>query len=76
MLQPFPSPAGADYATINTTFLGSYIEKECVIVQTYEDTSVEDNEKFIISAKFDETLPVSFKSTAEITIVDNDGEDN
>jgi len=73
--RPFPSLAGADYAAINTTFLSSYTEKECVIVQTFEDTLVEDNEKFILSAKFDETLPVSFNSTAEITIVDNDGED-
>ena len=45
-------------------------------MQTLEDTSVENNEKFILSAKYDETLPVSFNSTAEITIVDNDGEDN
>lgn len=42
-------------------------------VQTLNDMIVEDNETLILSADVDETLPVSFSSTAEITIIDDGG---
>ena len=73
---PFLFQAGADYVAINATFLGSTTDRQCVTVQTLEDTLVEDGETLAISATTDGNLPVSFSNTAEVTIVDNEGKAN
>ena len=60
--------------TIDTTLLGSTLERQCVIVQTLDDMIVEDEETLILSAKVDDNIPVSFSSTAEVTIMDHQEE--
>ena len=62
--------------TINTTLLGSTLERQCVIVQTLNDMIVEDEETLILSAKVDDNIPVSFSSTAEVTIMDHQEENS